>query len=223
MLVLFGVLLFISARKGSPVKLNGVFSILPVLFYLLMALGWKSGHDQKAVVEQKFAEYQAIMETARREVQSCSDLVLQLSDPTHIELIQENNDQVNTLLLYINQLKNELVAFSNNQMPESVDATTSILHPLDYDHVTVFMVGVQKEVVTGKAKELRQMIGSFQSSLSPATTFSIQPVDQPDGESWEAHEFYHLPLIDALNKLTSWQMEIVKSARQEIEMKTGRR
>lgn len=122
---------------------------------------------------------------------------------------------------YIASLKSNLIDLSNDGVQNLPEGYGPLLYPAEYTLSTSYMVGPYVQYPTGKGMELYDSLWNYRSEvLHPDVALGI-PVKNAmvDKEQWVKDNFYHIPALDVLTRLTTVQQNILVSINESIDKK----
>lgn len=215
--VLFLVLFFLSAGKMAGFKPFGIFSYIAIIFYALLLFGAQKGFVTGEEMKQKMATFNEHMITLNSMVPETENAVqATLSDSAQYESAVTLHANTSTMIGFIEQVKAELIAHDNGTMPGQDRA---IAHPLGYDVSTHYLVGIDPHHPTGKGVELYRELKEYRENNLNADISFPESFDT-SAEEWTKEKFYHVPLVEALTKLTDTEIALLTAEQQAIRKRS---
>lgn len=221
------ILLIISAKKPSvTTKWFSSYTIVAVVIYVSLVVGWLLAGEKRVFgVEHSQAYYSELADYTAANIKYDSDRKAFCSDTTNALVLNDANhyfDQMELLLLEIENIKARLIEEQNSYYSsEKLRRTEVLKHPEAYDYSTMLLVGADVQHPNGIGMELYRALADYRTNdLHPEVAFGV-PVsnDSVQKEQWVKDNFYHLPAIDAMTRLTVIQNNVVQSALISIDKK----
>ena len=222
-LIVFLIMFAFNVRK-SEVNLKdfSMFGVFAVSILVSLGIGCYDRTKDSEIEQKQYAAYENVRSEYLAVVGRSYEL---LEDAGHDTLFDD--DSANVALLsagidlqnYVQRIKEELISNSNYGLYSSGKESDRIIHPLDYDTPTLFMVGVDPANPSGKGLELYDQLLAFKTNNLPAGANFAVPV-RDDSEmrvQWVKDSFYHATVLESLTRLTKIQIEICNSVNASVE------
>jgi hypothetical protein len=219
------------SNDTSGKKKAGIFDLLLFVTFGMLFLGRSFAIQSSIDTEKKIIEYDLAVAHGNELEKSNNDLMAQLVAPL-IDSAQQDEvlkleEETNSLLEFINWIKSEMIA---HEMGFDIkDADTISLRSigrhglLDYDIPTHYLIGSDPGNVTGRSKELKQKLSTFENEfLKDRKNSGIETNDVFDNErermiSWEWETFYHKTLIEDLLTFQKLKTNILMREKEILE------
>ncbi|HTF04896.1 MAG TPA: hypothetical protein VK826_12805 [Bacteroidia bacterium] len=220
------VLFMVSSKKeGVVTRWFSPFTVLVVIVFASLSTGWTQAQERIEFGEEHLATYH-VQDSAYAELMSN---VAERSNVFHGDTANVSVDSAARIyfdeafdvITYIEELKAELANSSNHGLTPLRAEQGPLIHPDEYDTPSWFMVGPDVQNPTGKGMELYDRLWRYRSKVLHADVAFGIPVKSTmvDKEQWVKDNFYHVPAIDALTRLTVVQQNILQSVSESMDKK----
>jgi|GEM_PF-2573701 len=225
-LVITGALIyFLAGRKQeAAAKLYPVFAVSAVVVYVSLLVGWITAKERKIfgsehliTYKSEFAAFQADSSTMNK---VAKEFVLDSAGGTLLNDAEVFFTRTGKLINRIDEVKQTLINENNKQFICRESDSCIVLNNIeDFDLSSMLLVGTDVEKPSGKGMDIYAALLQYRTSDLHSSVDFVIPVssDQTQKEQWVKDNFYHVPAIDVLTRLTVIQRSIIQSARMSIE------
>ena len=213
--LLFGLLFVLASRKQEVITnwISG-FTICTLIILLSVGSAWAETKGDHEIMEVQYSAYHSVLDNCKNKIEEANNGVHQ------INLIENRTEADNEAMIvamhgmelinYIDKVKTELVSYSNTGITTSDE--TDIKYPLDIDYPTLYLVGSEPTLPTGKGLEVYDALVYYKDSMLVGGQFSVPVTDDPVArDQWVKDNFYHATVLEALTRLTKVQTAIAES------------
>jgi hypothetical protein len=208
---------FGSMSKEPGTKLIGGLTVVVVLFYASLGLGWMKAEQERSEVRQKMAEFALLQEKFQAESAKGTELFRRYSNDTIADGADELFISSTEMVMKIEAIQSELVDAVNGY-DHAAREEFYLAHPLDFDTPTWLLVGENPAMPGGRAVGLRETLETYRNeALSPEIPLDIDLSREIDGKHWASANFYHVTAIDAAARLLQMEIKVLEAQNAALE------
>lgn len=227
-LAITGALIYFLAgrQQEAQTKLNPVFAVSAMVVYGSLSIGWVTAKERKLLGAEHLITYQNEFRSFQADSSAMKKLerafVLDITNTSLREDADVFFARAEKLIQRIDEVKQSIVDENNKQFACREDDSCSVLNNMeDFDLSTMMLVGIDVEKPSGKGMEIYSALVQYRKNDLHSNVDFVIPVssDQTQKEQWVKDNFYHVPAIDVLTRLTVIQKNIIQSAISAVEKK----